>query len=143
MERTIDMETTGKLRCNVNMTGMPIMTSRSERIVRVPHGAVHPMSWGDRVFVRLTQGSRILAEYLNTRVSDMTEVLGDVRRRVRGHKGLARLQVRNATEGWSVDRPLMLYADRFAPRGFGNVRIHELAIGASVAKTMLKPWETH
>jgi hypothetical protein len=48
-----------------------------------------------------------------SRVSDFSELLGELRRQTRGCRGLARLYVRNVSRGWSMERPLMLYRDAF------------------------------
>lgn len=107
---------------NANVTGMRIMTSERPRITAVRGGTGHPMRWGDRIFVRIIRGANCIDEFLSTRVADFTELLGEIRSRLRGTRGLVEMQIRNASEGWSIRRPLMLYNDSFAPRGFGNVR---------------------
>lgn len=137
MERAI---AEGRYRLNENHTGMIVGTSEMPRRVRIPTGTGHPMKYGDRIFIRLEVPYGRGMNFCTEEVSDMTEVLGVVRERTRGMQGLYKLVVRNATEGWSLERPLKLYPSRFAPRGLGNVRIHEPA-PASQTPRMLMPWE--
>lgn len=125
---TYGMETAiaeGRYRLNENRTGMRVGTSEMPRRVRIPSGTGHPMQYGDKIFIRLEVPYGKGMNFSTEQVSDMTEVLGVVRERTRGMVGLYKLVIRNATEGWSLERPLRLYAPRFAPRGFGNVCVHE------------------
>ena len=132
--------TDGRYRLNENRTGLSVGTSEMPRRVQIPTGTGHPMKYGDRVFIRLEVPYGRGMNFSTEEVSDMTEVLGVVRERTRGMEGLYKLVIRNATEGWSLERPLRLYAPRFAPRGFGNVRVHEPAPSGT---RMIMPWETH
>lgn len=65
--------------------------------------------YGDRIFVRLSLNGQNVAEFIAERVSCMTELLCRVRALTKKYKGLAQLYVRNMTQGWSMERPLMLY----------------------------------
>lgn len=135
MERAI---AEGRYRLTENRTGMRVGTSERVRRVVVPSGTGKPMKYGDRIFVRLEfpygygQGISFCSEML----ADMTEVIGEIRRRTRHLRGLCRMCVRNATEGWSIERPLKLYdsESRFAaaqaPVSFATPR-------------MQMPWEAH
>lgn len=81
---------------------------------RVPVGASHQISYGDRIFVRLVsveRGWRTIVELELTNVADMSEVYGELRHHTFGQRGLTRLYVRNATRGWSFEQPFMLYTD--------------------------------
>ena len=42
-------------------------------------------------------------------VNDLTELWGELRRKCRGISGLAKLYLRNASRGWSIERPMMIY----------------------------------
>lgn len=91
-------------------TSVPAGSGRS----RVPSGAAHPISCGDRIFVRLVsveRGWRTIAEFTLTTVADMSDVYGELRHYTAGQRGLTRLYVRNATRGWSFEQPFMLYAN--------------------------------
>lgn len=126
-----------------NMTGMRILSSERPRMAGVRGGTGHPMRAGDRIFVRIVRNCICIDEFLTTRTANLTELLGEVRTRLRGIRGLVDLNVRNATEGWCLRRPLMLYSDTFAPRGFGNVRRTEPSPVRISSSRMLKPYETH
>lgn len=73
-----------------------------------------PIRYGDRIQVRLARvqyGGPTLAEFTLTNVSDFSEIYGELRYHTRGLRGLTRLYVRNATRGWMVQQPFMLYPD--------------------------------
>lgn len=81
---------------------------------RVPAGALRPMSYGDRIFVRVVsveRGWRTIADLTLENVADMCDVYGELRHHTRGERGLTRLYVRNATRGWCFEQPFMLYGD--------------------------------
>ncbi len=134
MERAI---AEGRYRLNENRTGMVVGTSEMPRRVRIPSGTGRPMKYGDKIFIRLEVPYGKGMNFSTEEVSDMTEVLGVVRERTRGMQGLYKMVIRNASQGWSLERPLRLYAPRFAPRGFGNIRIHEPS-----TSTPLTRWES-
>ena len=75
-----------------------------------PSGTGRSICYGDRLYARLVMGGRTVVEFMISRVSDFSELLGELRRQTRG---LARLYVRNVSRGWSMERPLMLYRDAF------------------------------
>lgn len=95
----------------------PIYTSR--RVERVPVGRrEYLMSYGDRVSVRMTTASGETLQYETHSVADMTDLIGDLRRRARGQRGLAVITVRNHDRGWIRERRIMLYPERtYAPSG--------------------------
>lgn len=70
----------------------------------------HKIKYGDKIFARLTLGHRVIAEFMMNRVSDFSELIAELRHSTQGLRGLATLHVRNQSEGWSEQRPLMLYA---------------------------------
>lgn len=115
MERAI---AEGRYRVTENRTGMRVGTSERVRRVVVASGTGRPMKYGDKIFVRLEfpygYGSGI--SFCSQALSDMTEVIGEIRRRTRHIRGLCKMCVRNATEGWAIERPLKLYdsGSRFA-----------------------------
>lgn len=69
-------------------------------------GEINP---GDRVFVRVIRNNKVILEFVSQQLSNMTELLGTVRRKCADVCGLVRISLRNQTLGWSQDRPLMLY----------------------------------
>lgn len=103
----------------------------------------YPISYGDRVFARVInpQGKSI-CELTLEQVSDLTEVLGEVRQAMRSFRGLVRLIVRNYTRGWSKDQPMMFYGDFPHPR-MTMEPSESYGTAPSSSSRMLKPWETH
>lgn len=103
-------------------------------------GRERPISYGDRLFARLVMHGTTVMEFMISSVSDLTELWGELRLRCRGMRGLARLYLRNASRGWSMERRLMLYPDR-------NVRTetsHSREISAAFrgkATQLSFPWE--
>lgn len=71
-----------------------------------------PISYGDRLFARLVMHGRTVVEVMVNSVSDLSELWGELRRQCRGMRGLAKLYLRNASRGWSMERHLMFYPDR-------------------------------
>lgn len=135
MERAI---AEGRYRLTENRTGMRVGTSERVRRVVVPSGTGKPMKYGDRIFVRLEfpYGYGHGISFCSEMLADMTEVIGEIRRRTRHIRGLCKMCVRNATEGWAIERPLKLYdsesrfASAQAPVSFATPR-------------MQMPWEAH
>lgn len=109
----------------------PVYTSR--RLERVAVGRrEYLMSYGDKLSIRVTVGINAPIEYETRNVSDMTELIGDLRRRAKGQRGLAVMTIRNHDRGWIRERHIMLYPERaYAPAQ----RV------ATVRQQMMKPWE--
>lgn len=78
---------------------------------------VRHISYTDRVYARLTLAGRVVAELTRDRIDSYTTLLTLLRSMVPACcRGLARLCVRNMTRGWTLERPLMLYAAPSAPQ---------------------------
>ncbi|MDE6339200.1 MAG: hypothetical protein K2K97_05365 [Muribaculaceae bacterium] len=71
------------------------------------------ISYGDRLFARLVMHGRTVLEFMMNSINDLTELWGELRRKCRGISGLAKLYLRNASRGWSMERPLMIYPDGY------------------------------
>lgn len=71
------------------------------------------ISFGDRVFARLVMHGRTVVEFMANSINDLSELWGELRRKCRGISGLAKLYLRNASRGWSMVRPLMIYPDGY------------------------------
>lgn len=67
----------------------------------------HLMEYGDRIHARVVIAGREEGNYIIDRVSDMSELIGELRERSQWLRGLAKLYIRNITRGWSVMRPMM------------------------------------
>lgn len=81
-----------------------------------PYADAHPVGrrgneicYGDKICGRLVMNGRVVLEFMLNKVSDMTEILGELRAKCRNVKGLVRLYLRNMSRGWSLEKPLMLY----------------------------------
>lgn len=72
-------------------------------------------------------GGRVVAELTRDKIASYTTLLTVIRSLTPNMRGLARLYVRNMTQGWSLDKPLMLYARELPQQ----------------APQMLMPWQTH
>lgn len=96
--------------------GFRVCRSFSPRVAErsVPRG--RDIVYGDRIFVRLTMRSQVLLEFEVNDVCDYSQLMGALRARTRGITGLTQMYVRNMTRGWSITRPLKLYADRVSVR---------------------------
>ncbi len=63
---------------------------------------------GDRIFARLTMGGRTIVEFMVNRVGDMSELFRELRRAVPGVRGLAKLYVRNQSQGWAFEKAVLM-----------------------------------
>lgn len=71
------------------------------------------ITFGDRIYVRLSSNGSKITEFVVDCVSDMTELIGRIRSFSTKFNGLANLLIRNMTRGWIIERPLMLYSAIF------------------------------
>lgn len=110
-------------------SGAPIYTSRTVKRVTVgrPESL---MAYGDRISVRIAVDDRTVLQYETRQVADMTDLMGDVRRRTRGMKGLATVYIRNHDRGWARERRIKLYPQRTFPQRLQAVQV-----------PMFFPWE--
>ena len=98
-----------------NNTGMHGIRRSFDPYHRSPSLAAagnRPIRYGDRLFARLVMHGRTIVEFMVNSVNDLSELWGELRRQCRGISGLGRLYLRNASRGWSMEKPLMLYPDR-------------------------------
>lgn len=95
----------------------------------------HILSRGDRLYASLSIGQRVVAAGMLTGIDNLTELLGYVRKTAEGVVGLARLQVKSLTRGWSFSRPLRLY-ETHKPE-FGQTRDTRRAGGYELSG----PWD--
>ena len=94
-----------------NSSGAPIYTSRTVRRVAVGR-ADSLMSYGDRMSVRVIVDGQCAMQYETRQAADLTDLMGDLRRRARGMRGLAVVHIRNHDRGWTRERRIMLYPQR-------------------------------
>ncbi|MDE6409941.1 MAG: hypothetical protein K2K81_06825 [Muribaculaceae bacterium] len=118
-----------------------------------PFGSRKPIRYGDRLFARIVMRGRTVLEFVLNQVSDMTELLGELRKKVKGLRGLAQVYVRNYSRGWSMEQPLMLYASSCGrnipasnsefPSDLFSGGVTESSTVRQPEKRMLFPWEVH
>jgi len=108
------------------------------------------MEYGDRIFARLSMHGHTLVEFMVNRVSDMTELIGEIRKATVGKRGLATLSVRNQSKGWSMERPFMLYAPSAPSNPLFSPAPSASSLFASQSNPLFTPttgmsfpWETH
>ena len=66
------------------------------------------ISVGDRIFARLTMRGKTLVEFMVNKISDMNELFQELRRVLPGVRGLAKLYVRNQSQGWAFEKAIMI-----------------------------------
>ncbi|MDE6682831.1 MAG: hypothetical protein K2J87_05345 [Muribaculaceae bacterium] len=118
-----------------------------------PFGSRKPIRYGDRLFARIVMRGRTVLEFVLNQVSDMTELLGELRKKVKGLRGLAQVYVRNYSRGWSMEQPLMLYASSCGrnipasnsefPSDLFSGGVTESSTVRQPERRMLFPWEVH
>lgn len=103
-------------------------------------GGDRKISYGDRMFARLVMHGRTIAEFMVNSVHDLSELWGMLRRQCRGVRGLARLYLRNASRGWSLERPLMLYPEHQPANNYTSAE-RVRAVFSGEARQLSFPWE--
>lgn len=101
------------------------------------------IEYGDRIFARLTMAGRTVVEIMLDRVSDMTELIGEMRHASFGLKGLAKLYIRNHSKGWSNERPLMLYSPDFGRSAEAISTMGSACFAPVMPQRTIFPWDTH
>ncbi len=71
----------------------------------------HTLVYGDKVYALLCINGQKVVEFTLNTLSDISQIIGQMRQAAYRYGGLAHLYVRNITRGWSLNRPLMLYND--------------------------------
>ncbi|MCH5232786.1 MAG: hypothetical protein J1E78_04035 [Muribaculaceae bacterium] len=80
------------------------------------------IAYGDRIFARVTRNGRTILNFVTEQVSDMTELIAELRKAMKDLSGLVMIHIRNYHKGWGDERPLLLY---------------------NRSNRMLFPWEVH
>lgn len=99
------------------------------------------ISYGDRIYARVTKNGQTVMDFVTEKVSNMTELIGELRRAMKDFQGLVMLHIRNYHQGWGAERPLMLYARKRV--GFSEIMVSEVSVIMPANRNMLKPWEVH
>lgn len=66
---------------------------------------------GDRIFASIAYNGRAIAEMMMEGVENISEVLRRLRKATKSYRGLAILNIRNASRGWSIRKSVMLYPE--------------------------------
>lgn len=69
---------------------------------------------GDRIFATIIYGGKTIGKTVMDSVSDMSEVIREVKPITSGYRGFARIHIRNASRGQQCERMLSLTPDPFA-----------------------------
>lgn len=94
------------------------------------------ISFGDKIFTRVTFNGRTIYNFVSESVSNMADLLSQIRAAMRDVQGLVMLHIRNYHQGWGEQRPLMLYAKRIKNADLADVE-------QTHGREMFFPWETH
>lgn len=103
--------------------------------------AERKISYGDRIYTRVTRNGQTVLDFVTEKVSNMTELIGELRRAMRDLQGLVMLHIRNYHQGWGTERPLMLYAGRRV--GLQEILNLNSPVQNTAKPAMLRPWEVH
>ena len=72
--------------------------------------SIKSIAYGDRIFARVTMNGRTVLNFVTEHVSNINELLTEIRNAVKDLRGLVILHIRNYHQGWGEQRPMMLYA---------------------------------
>jgi hypothetical protein len=77
------------------------------------------ISYGDCVYIKLTQYGVTIAELKLNKVSCITEIINELKVYTHKYRGIASLYIRNISCGWYTIKPIMLYSNTL-----GNGSLH-------------------
>ena len=100
------------------------------------------ISFGDKIFARVTRNGQTIFNFVSEKVSNMADLLSQLRYAMKGVQGLVMLHIRNYNQGWGDERPLMLYAQKMRDFSVFN-QSNELKSPDQPSRAMFFPWETH
>lgn len=101
------------------------------------------ISFGDKIFARVTRNGQTIFNFVSEKVSNMTDLLSQLRIAMKDIQGLVMIHIRNFNQGWGEERPLMLYAKKTNNFNRIEVQIQENEFINSMSRQMYFPWETH
>lgn len=67
------------------------------------------ISYGDKIFARVTKNGLTVLNFVTEKVSTMGELLAELKKAMKDFTGLVMIHIRNYHQGWGEERPLMLY----------------------------------
>ncbi|MCH5241200.1 MAG: hypothetical protein J1F67_02075 [Muribaculaceae bacterium] len=108
------------------------------------------ISFGDKIFARVTRNGHTIYNFVSEKVSNMADLLSQIRLAMKDIHGLVMIHIRNFNQGWGDERPLMLYARKVRNYSFIKQDLYDAprqdSFNAAVQapeRKMLFPWETH
>lgn len=100
------------------------------------------ISFGDKIFARVTRNGQTIYNFVSEKVSNMADLLSQLRSAMRDIQGLVMIHIRNYNQGWGDERPLMLYARKVRSYSAPSQNVYSV-VTETPARKMLFPWETH
>lgn len=98
--------------------------------------------FGDKIFARVTRNGHTVLNFVSEKVSNMADLLSQIRIAMKDIQGLVMVYIRNYNQGWGDERPLMLYARKKEIYSFMNQKVERIS-ATQGAREMYFPWETH
>lgn len=103
----------------------------------------YPIAYGDHIYVSAIIDGRKVLEINLTHIADISVLLAEIRQAGRRLCGLARMFIRNHSQGWSIQRPFRFYPDFPSPgRPMQRMERPRRQLAAP-ARRCIFPWETH
>ena len=100
------------------------------------------ISFGDKIFARVTRNGQTIYNFVSEKVSNMTDLLSQLRLAMKDIQGLVILHIRNYNQGWGEERPFMLYARKI--RNYNEFKSSVAPVlEVTPSRKMFFPWETH
>ena len=100
------------------------------------------ISFGDKIFTRVTRNGQTIFNFVSEKVSNMADLLSQLRIAMKDFQGLVMLHIRNYNQGWGDERPLMLYARKTRNYPLPNQN-NDIKTEMVASRQMFFPWETH
>lgn len=66
------------------------------------------ITYGDRIFARVTKNGRTIFNFVTEKVSNIAELIVEIKKAMKDLQGLVILHIRNYHQGWGQERALML-----------------------------------
>lgn len=100
------------------------------------------ITFGDKIFARVTRNGKTIYNFMSEKVSNMAQLISELRFAIKDVHGLVMIHIRNYNQGWGDERPLMLYAPRTSQSTFPSIQTDKPE-KQNISQRMLFPWETH
>lgn len=100
------------------------------------------ITFGDKIFARVTRNGQTIYNFMSEKVSNMADLLNQLRIAMKDITGLVMIHIRNYNQGWGDERPLMLYARKVRNYPIYD-EVQEIKGSGNSNREMFFPWETH